>query len=275
MERRSASQLTTRSVVPHYTPLEWRGRSAVEIFHRSSHFRRGPVDRHHARRRRGDAPTPHCPVSRDLPAHDPGLVCLPGGQCGGRCRDRRPSDRATGYRSGEHAVHVVAVHQRRHVRFNGDFQAGHGPGYGPGARAEPCCDGHPGAAGPGQANRRDDGEEVAQHPAGRQLVLAREKLRPALPEQRRHDSDQGRAGLAGGDRQRGPARPAGLQHASVARPAEADLARFDRGRRGQRPAGAERSGCGRPDRAGTGSGRPGFSIRALGAGPAPRGTGIR
>ena len=54
----------------------------------------------------------------------------------------------------------------------------------------------PHAARHGQADGRDHEEAVAQHHAGGQSRLARRPLRPALPEQLRHDPGQGRAGPA-------------------------------------------------------------------------------
>ena len=61
------------------------------------------------------------------------------------------------------------------------------------------------------------------HPAVRQPVLRGNPdrpavLRPALPEQLRHHPAQGRDGPAGGRRRRARPRPAGLQHARLARP---------------------------------------------------------
>ena len=50
-------------------------------------------------------------------------------------------------------------------------------------------------------------------------------LRPALPEQLRHDQDQGRAGPRAGHRRRGPVRPAGLQHEALGRSRAAGGAR--------------------------------------------------
>ena len=72
-----------------------------------------------------------------------------------------------------------------------------------------------------------DQEAVPGHPAGGQPVFRRQPgdrpalLRPALPEQLRHHPAQGRAGPAGGRRRRVHLRPAGLQHARLARPGQA------------------------------------------------------
>ena len=73
-------------------------------------------------------------------------------------------------------------------------------------------------------------------------------LRPALPEQLRHDPAQGRAGPAAGRGRREHARPARLQHAGLARPREAGRPEHDGRRRGPRPPRAEHAGRRRPDR---------------------------
>ena len=111
----------------------------------------------------------------------------PGRQCPGRRRHRRRADRAAGQRRREHDVHVVAVHQRRHVHADGHLQARRRPEHGPGAGAEPRVAGRADPARPGQAPRRDGQEEVAQHPDDRQPVLARRQPRQPLPEQLRDD----------------------------------------------------------------------------------------
>ena len=55
----------------------------------------------------------------------------------GRGRHRGRADRAAGQRRRGHDVHVVAVHQRRHLHADGHVQARHRPEHGPGAGAEP------------------------------------------------------------------------------------------------------------------------------------------
>ena len=78
-------------------------------------------------------------------------------------------------------------------------------------------------------------------------------LRPALPEQLRHHPGQGRAGPRGRRRRRAAVRPAGLQHARLARPGQAGVAQPDGRRRDQRAARAERAGGGRADRPAAGA----------------------
>ena len=67
---------------------------------------------------------------------------------------------------------------------------------------------------------RDHEEEVAEHPAGGQPDLARRPLRRPLPEQLRHDPDQGRAAAHRRRRRHRLSRPARLQHAGLARSAD-------------------------------------------------------
>ena len=83
-----------------------------------------------------------------------------GGRHGGR------ADRAAGQRRREHALHVVAVHQRRRVRAHGDLRSRHRPEDRPGAGAEPGAVGHAADARPGAAAGRQHREEDAQHPDG-------------------------------------------------------------------------------------------------------------
>ncbi len=61
----------------------------------------------------------------------------PGRQLHHRARHGGRADRGTSQRRRRHDVHVVALHQRRHLHADRDFQAGHGLGHGPGAGAEP------------------------------------------------------------------------------------------------------------------------------------------
>ncbi len=75
-------------------------------------------------------------VSRRYAADGAGDGLLSGGERPDRPRHRGRADRAAGQRRREHALHVVAVHQRRHLRADRDVQAGHGFRHGPGAGAE-------------------------------------------------------------------------------------------------------------------------------------------
>ena len=78
---------------------------------------------------------------------------LPRRQRPGRGRHRGRADRAAGQRRREHAVHVVAVHQRRHLHAHGHLQARRRPEHGAGAGAEPRVAGRADPARPGQAPR--------------------------------------------------------------------------------------------------------------------------
>ena len=112
-------------------------------------------------------------VSADLAADRPGRLQLPRRQRPGRRRDGGGADRAAGQRRREHALHVVAVHQRRHVQPDRHVQARRRPEHGPGAGAEPRQPGGAAAARRDQADRRDRQEEVARHPDGDRAQLAR------------------------------------------------------------------------------------------------------
>ncbi len=70
-------------------------------------------------------------------AADAGLRQLSRGQRRDRARHGRRPDRAAGQRRGEHALHVVAVHQRRQLHPDDHLPSGHRSEHGPGARAEP------------------------------------------------------------------------------------------------------------------------------------------
>ena len=107
-------------------------------------------------------------------ADRPGHRDLPRRQRQDRRRHRRHADRAGGQRRREHALHVVALHQRRPDDSRRHVRAGHQPGHGPGAGAEPRRR-SPQAKLPEEVkrHRRDDQEEVAEHPAVRQPDLAR------------------------------------------------------------------------------------------------------
>ena len=136
----------------------------------------------------------------DHAADGRGLGRLSRRQCPGRGRHRRRPDRAAGQRRREHAVHVVAMHQRRHLHAHGDLPERRRSEHGPGAGAEPRLAGPADPARPGQAPRRDGQEEVAQRADDRQPVLARQQPRQPVPEQLRHHPAQGRAVAAHGRR---------------------------------------------------------------------------
>ena len=153
----------------------------------------------------------------DHAADSRGLGRLSRRQRPGRGRHRGRSDRAAGQRRREHALHVVAVHQRRHLHAHGDLQERRRPEHGAGAGREPRLAGRADLARPGQAPRRVGEEEIAQRADDREPVLARQQPRQPVPEQLRHDPAQGRAVASAGRRRHHLHRPARLQHAAVAR----------------------------------------------------------
>ena len=166
----------------------------------------------------------------------------------GRRRHRGRPDRAAGQRRRGHAVHVVAVHQRRHLHPDRHVPERRRSEHGPGAGAEPRLAGPADPARPGQAPRRDGQEEIAQRADDRQPVLARQQPRQPVPEQLRHHPAQGRAVAAAGRRRHHLSRPARLQHAALARPGEDGVAQPDGHRRDRRHRAAEHAGRGRADR---------------------------
>ena len=109
----------------------------------------------------------------DHAADGRGLGVLPGRQRQGRRRHRRRADRAAGQRRREHAVHVVAMHQRRHVHAHRHVPPGRRPEHGPGARAEPESLAEPIL--PDLVKRRGVTvkKKSPSHPDDRQPVLAR------------------------------------------------------------------------------------------------------
>ena len=157
------------------------------LFHPSADLRFGAVDRHYAGRGHRRLGAAGRPVSGDHAAHGGGLGLLSRRRLAGGGRHRRRADRAAGQRRRGHDVHVVAVHQRRHLHAHGHLQAGHRPEHGPGAGAEPRGHGAAGPARPGQPQRRVGEEEVAQRVDDRQPLLARRQPQQPLPEQLRHD----------------------------------------------------------------------------------------
>ena len=95
-----------------------------------------------------------------------GRLQLPRRQRPGRRRGRRRADRAAGQRRRGHAVHVLAVHQRRHLHPDRHVRARRRPEHGPGAGAEPR------QPGPAAAARRASSrpaspsrKTLARHPA--------------------------------------------------------------------------------------------------------------
>ena len=134
-------------------------------------LRHGPLggDRHRRPGRPGEAAG--CAVPRDRPADDHGHGVLSRRQRQGRGRHRGHADRAGSQRRREHDLHVVALHQRRPDDPRRHLQAGHQPGHGPGAGAEPRRRRRGQAARGSQTPGRDHQEEVAQHPAVRQPDL--------------------------------------------------------------------------------------------------------
>ena len=144
-------QSTSQASIMSLPALKPRGGDETEvagrvfaILHRSTDLRLRAVDRDHA----WPAASP-CSVCRwrSFPPISPPNVSvqlhLSRRQRRGRGRQRGRADRAAGQRRRGHALHVVELHQRRHLQPDRHVPARHRPEHGPGAGAEP---GQPGAA---------------------------------------------------------------------------------------------------------------------------------
>ncbi len=184
----------------------------------------------------------------------------PGANAASRRRYGRRADRAERQRRREHALHELAVHQRRHVHADRDLskrsRSEHRSGAGAKSRVARAAD----YARPGQAARRDREKEIAQRADDRQPVFARQDARQSLPEQLRHDSAQGRTIALARRRRHHLSGPTRLQHAAVARPGKNVLAKSDHLRRGAGDRAAKHAGGGRTNRPAAGPHGPGLSI---------------
>ena len=133
-------------------------------------------------------------VPRHHAADRAGHRQLPRGQRPGGRRQRGRPHRAAGQRRRAHDVHVVAMHQRRQLHPHRHLRDRHRPQHGPGAGAEPRVPGHGPVAHAGADPGRQRQEEVARAFCWRSTCISPERhLRRPLPEQLRHDPDQGRA----------------------------------------------------------------------------------
>ena len=122
-EARSAAQRTRHELRP--------------LLHRPADLRRRDQHRHHARRRHRAVDAADRAVSRDRAADDPGHGELSRREREGRRGNRGHADRAAGQRRREHALHVVAEHERRQHGAQRHLQARHQSRYRAGARAKP------------------------------------------------------------------------------------------------------------------------------------------
>ena len=217
----------------------------------------------------------------DHAADDSGRLQLSRRQRPGRRRHRRGADRAADQRRREHDVHVVAVQQRRLVQPDRHLQARRRSGHRPGAGAKPRVAGAADAARRRQGDRRHGQETIAQHSPGRQPLFRHRPgdrqalLRSAPPEQLRDHPDQRCAGPRGRRRRRAGVRPAGLQHARLARSRQAVVAQPHGQRRDQGAARAERPGGGRTDRPTAGAERARLPVHHGGPGPADGAEAVR
>ena len=151
------------------------------------------------------------PPTVEVSATYPGANAAGGGRHGGR------ADRAAGQRRREHALHVVAVHERRHVHLTITFKNGIDLNMAQVlvqnrvSLAEPIL--------PDLVKRR--GVTVKKKSPSMLLIVnlfspdgSRDNL---VSEQLRHDPAQGRTVAAAGRGRHHLPRPARLQHAAVAR----------------------------------------------------------
>ena len=150
-----------------------RTRHACTFLHRSSDLRLGHLDRHHAGGRGGGVHAAGRAISRHHAADRAGGVLVSRRQRQGGRRFRGGADRAAGQRRRAHALHVVAMHQRRRLQSDGHLRARHRPEHGPGVGAESRRVGHAAVAAAGPGAGRDREEEVAEH-----LCCASTSFRP-------------------------------------------------------------------------------------------------
>lgn len=165
----------------------------LAFLHRPADLRDGVVRRHYLDRPDLALCLAGCPVSPDHAARRQHLHQLPRRQRTSRRGHRSRAHRAASQRRRRHAVHVVAIGQRRHLLPDGDLRHRHRPEDGDGQGSEPC-----GARDAAIAHRspkpgHHHPEENARHPDDRQPLLARQPLRRHLPQQLRHHLHQGRA----------------------------------------------------------------------------------
>ena len=210
------------------------GEHDLALLHRPADLRGGAVHRHHPDGRDRAALPADRPVPADHAARGGGDDQLPGGQRPGGGRHGGGADRAAGQRRRGHALHVLADGQRRLLHADRHLRHRHRPEHGPGHGPEPRPAGPAAAAALGPEPGHHHPQEDARHPEHHQLLLAGRPLRRHLPEQLRHHPRLRRAaphrrGFADQLPGRGQ-----LQHARLARPAEAGVAEHDGHRRGQR-----------------------------------------
>ena len=117
-----------------------------------------------------------------------------------------------------------------------------------------------GPARPGEPQRREGEEEVAQRADDRQPLLARRQPQQPRTEQLRHDPTSRRIGAADRRGRHHLPRTARLQHEALARSGKNGLSQPHGQRRGPRRPAAEHPGRGRPDRPAAGPSRASFSI---------------
>ena len=134
----------------------------LAFLHRPADLRRGHLHHDHADRRRRLFQPAGGAISRHRAALDLGHRVLSGRLRRDRRQDRRHADRAGGQRRRQHALHDVAIDQRRQHVAGGHLQARHQSRYRAGAGAEPRRDGPAAPARRGALDRRDGDQAVAR-----------------------------------------------------------------------------------------------------------------
>ncbi len=202
------------------------------LLHRPPDLRDGAVRRHHAGRRARRVLLADGAVPADLAAAGAGGHHLPGGQRPGGGGHGGGADRAAGQRRAGHAVHDVALRQQRHLHAVRHLRGRREPQHRPGHGAEPRAARDAALAHVGPEPGDHHPQEDPRHLDGRQPVFSGRPLRPALPEQLRADQRLLPAPARGRRVGHQPPGWALVQHARLARPAEADRAQPERRGRG-------------------------------------------
>ncbi len=214
-------------------------------------------------------------VSRDRAADGDRARLLSGRQRRDGGRHHRDADRAGGQRRRQHALHDLAVDQRRQHAAHRHVQGRHQPRYRQRLGAEPAL-GRTAAPAAGRTQpRRHRSQGLARPDAGRAPALAQQDLRPELPRQLHLPQRPRRAPAPRRGRRHHDLRRQRVRRAHLGRPQQARRLRPLGHRGDDGPAGAERAGRGRPAQRPAGRQGRGVPARRAVAGALQDARGVR